>query len=374
MPKPKDPWNFIKKKSLILKEAIKRNPQYRQEFEAAFHSFQASQSNTSVGNPYYSAGNPYYDQQAFNLTDEAKKLCQRWGLVFALHPDNNMLDMQGFELAVFGHHCMAVKMLLNGEAKVISIPLKMIPYKKGKPFPIPPGETALKKLVLKAKRCLNIIYKGVDRRPWLRDGRYLRVDIDLSQSQAQIVAEIDNMVENYRHLVSWTAKPPRSLKKFIAPPIPSDLPSDEWFKQRQAQIDEERKFREAQLKPRRNPSLDIDLFPVPSSGPVTIFQVWDMKNKQGKSSWKIAQELYLIKNMTPQKCTNTKCEEREYFKKLNGKNKEDYSGAVCGKKDLCYEAKGRLKNVKDAIRRANVFILSSNPDKPKGDTFLVPPI
>ena len=256
MPKPKDPWDFIKKKSLMLQEAIKRNPQYRQEFEAAFLLFQASTS----------AGNPYHDQEAFNLTDEAKKLCQRWGLAFALHPDDKLLDMQGFELAIFGHHCMAVKMLPNGEAKVISFPLRMILYKKAKPFPTPPEKTALKKLVSRAKVSLNFIKKSVDRRPWLRDGRYLRVDIDLSQSQAQIVAEIDSMVENYRHLVSWTVKPP-TIKEFIAPPLPPNLPSDEWFKQRQAQEDKKRKFKKDQLKPKRGLSIDINLKPAPPAVP-----------------------------------------------------------------------------------------------------------
>jgi hypothetical protein len=353
MPKPKDPWDFIKKKSLILKEAIKCSRQYRQEFEAAFRSFQASTS----------TGNPYHDQETFNSTDEAKKLCQRWGLAFALHPDDKILDMQGFELAAFAPQCRAVEMLLNGEAKVISFPLRMIPYRKAKPFPSPPEETVLKKIVSRAKPSLNLIKKTVDRRPWLEEGRYLHIKIDLSQSQDQIEAEIKSWVEELRHLVNWTVNPPRQpTKKFTAPPPSEDLSDDEWFKQRQVQEDKKRKFQKDQLKPKRKPSLDINLSPEPPGGPVTIFQAWVMNKREGKSSWKIAQELYpYIKSLAPQKCTIRKCDEKEYFKELTEKTKESYSVRICGKKDLCLEARARLKNVNDAIRRADLFISSIEP-------------
>jgi hypothetical protein len=90
----------------------------------------------------------------------------------------------------------------------------------------------------------------------LFEGHFLPLLIDLSFTKEVIEQEVSNMLDEYLLIVNK----PKKAKP--------------------------RQYRG------RGPSLDIDLDEEPTSGPVTIFQVWDMKKREGKSPWKIAQELY----------------------------------------------------------------------------------
>ena len=356
---PAPSWVNPLKKAQILKEAFKRNQIYRNEFEAAFKSFLASNSEN------ISTYSHDYIIDGLQSSEEGQALCKRWGLSFALHPDSKLWDLSpGWPIVMFLKQCRAIEMLPYGEAKVIQIPTMMIPYSKAKPFRSPPTKEALKNLISKAKRSLNLIKKTVDRRPWLREGRYLRIEVDLSQSRRQIEAEIKDLVEKYRPLVSWSFNPPQVVwEKKPLPQLPDDLPDEEWFRRRQYQEYQKRKTWENQSKKiRRGPSLDIYLDEQPDTAPITIFQVWDMSKKDGKSLWKIAQELYpYLKSLTPQRCEYLTCEWRETFEALPQEEKELFSKQNCGKKDSCLEAQARLKNVKDAIERADMHISSIEP-------------
>jgi hypothetical protein len=99
--------------------------------------------------------------------------------------------------------------------------------------------------------------------------------------------------------------------------------------------------------------LALDYFP---------FRVWDMHKKEGKSPWRITQELNpRLQTLTAKGCTRKKCPEKLEFQTLTNKKKETYNNKYCGKKDSCLIAKALLKNVSDAIAKAEKQIASISP-------------
>jgi hypothetical protein len=87
-----------------------------------------------------------------------------------------------------------------------------------------------------------------------------------------------------------------------------------------------------------------------------------MNKKEGKSPWKIAQELNPgLKTLTAKGCTRKKCPEKMDFQALTNKKKETYNNKSCGKQDYCLIAEALLKNVRDAIAKAEKQIASISP-------------
>lgn len=113
--------------------------------------------------------------------------------------------------------------------------------------------------------------------------------------------------------------------------------------------------RESVGKKTKKRDLAVDSFP---------FKVWYMHKKQGKSPWKITQELNpSLKTLTAKGCTKEKCLDKIDFQELSNEKKENYNNEFCGKKDSCLIAKALLKNVRDAIAKAESQIASVSPIK-----------
>ena len=120
-------------------------------------------------------------------------------------------------------------------------------------------------------------------------------------------------------------------------------------------LDDALQERENAGKKIKKRGLGVDSFP---------FRVWDMHKKEGKSPWKITKELNPhLQTLTAKGCTRKKCPEKLEFQTLTDKNKEDYNNKYCGKKDSCLIAKALLKNVSDAIAKAENQIASVSPIK-----------
>ncbi|MCX5887983.1 MAG: hypothetical protein NTY36_00860 [Deltaproteobacteria bacterium] len=178
----------------------------------------------------------------------------------------------------------------------------------------------------------------------------LHPDDDLWDTAPISAPQVENFQAEIHRWPKFEAGP-----KTIVSPIPFELLEDLW-KLRKSRGDNSGK------KPGRGPSLDIYLDEEPASGPVTIFQVWNMNKKEGKSPWKIAQELNPdLKTLTVKRCTRKKCPEKLDFQTLTNKKKETYNNKFCGKKDSCLIAKALLKNVRDAIAKAESLITSVSP-------------
>jgi hypothetical protein len=135
----------------------------------------------------------------------------------------------------------------------------------------------------------------------LFENRFLPLLIDLSFPKEVITQDFNNMLDSYLPLVEKPSK-----RKSIKP-----------------------------IKHRvRGYSLEFNLDEEPQSGPVTIFQVWDINKKDNKSPWEIAQELY------PQ---------------LKGTSYRTYS------KKYDTNARRLQKQIADAITRAQTIIDSITP-------------
>jgi hypothetical protein len=90
-------------------------------------------------------------------------------------------------------------------------------------------------------------------------------------------------------------------------------------------------------------------------------KAWYMNKKQGKTPWKITQELYSLKDLTAKKCIRKNCPEKLEFDNLPIRRKKTYANKSCGKKDSCLIAKAHLKNIRDAIVKAERLISSIRP-------------
>lgn len=120
-------------------------------------------------------------------------------------------------------------------------------------------------------------------------------------------------------------------------------------------LDEALQERERAGNKIRKRGLGVDSFP---------FRVWDMHKEEGKSPWEITQELNPgLKTLTAKGCTRKKCLEKIEFQTLTDKKKATYNNKFCGKKDSCLIAKAFLKNVRDAIAKAESQIASVSPIK-----------
>jgi hypothetical protein len=256
MPKPKDPFENPNKKSVKRLEALKRKPLYRQEFEAAFQSYRTSLPKNRVGNPYYDI------IESFQLTDEGRKLCQRWDISSALSPDDKLWNENApYWLKDPGN---AVEVIPHGAPKFI------------------PEEGRL------------------DYTPLLKDGRYLHLEIDLSHKKGQIEAEFAHWVKWCQDLIinEQVRLHPRTHNKNPLPP--DSLSTEQWIaernKQKAQEIDEIRKQLGCSEKDnkynRRGKSPDIIFDENLPGGPVTIFEIWDMHKEESKSAWQITKELY----------------------------------------------------------------------------------
>ena len=102
----KQPWDIPEKQAVRQKESIRCAPLYRQEFETAFRAYRETL-------PSNMAGHPDCDLIGrFNLSNEAENLCDRWGLAFALHPDDELWESSpGDAPAFFKDMCRAVKVI-----------------------------------------------------------------------------------------------------------------------------------------------------------------------------------------------------------------------------------------------------------------------
>jgi hypothetical protein len=274
MSNPINAWDIPEKKAENHKEALRRSPVYRQEWEAAFQSYCLGR----VLQSYYLGrvpgkatlppnlkSRPLDDLRNSFVTEspQAKELCRRFGLTpgMALHPDNEFWGVARNSAQAFFKD--------SGEA------IKVIPYGKAKLRDISENESELDVTPLQFYH--------------LKDGRYLHLDIDLFQSQSQIEVEVKERVKIYQEVIN---------KKAV-----------------------------------KGASLDIYLYEQPDKGPVTIFEVWDMK-KEGKSPWVIAKGLYSCLQGTT------------YHERSNSFN---------------YKAKSLRKQICDAITRAAKEIASIKP-------------
>lgn len=311
MPKPKDPWDNIFKRNVIRKEAVKRNPYYRKEYEAAFKSFQKTLPPTRADHPYYDI------IEFFQESDEGRQLCERWGLSFALHPDDKLWDSSLKDSPYF----------FKDPGNAVSV----IPYKRIRPMPT--------ELTSEQRAFLEEWYK--DSSPFnlhLRDGRYIQIEIDLFANMGQIEAEITDKVQRYQNLIIEKQTIQESQNQEGPPPPSADLSVGQWIAERQKQM--EQKLTEGRKRVerdftyrRRGLSRDIYLDEEPVIGPKTIFQVWDM-NKEGKSAWSITKELY---------------------PEIRGKSPNDYSDKFDKR------AKQLLRNIERAIKAADYHIKSITP-------------
>ena len=345
MVKPKDPWDPIEKLSVVRREVFKIHPIYRQEYEAAFQDF-------LNGLPSDLAVRAQAElRESFLHSPQADEICQRWGLNLALHPDDELWDTAPIAAPIlFADPGISVKVIPFG-------PMRFNPPSPENPWylnDITPAD--ITPALLEA--CDPSL---LDMTPILREGRYLRVEIDLFKSIGQIELEIKDEVEKFKSVIHRSPKFEAGPQTIVCPIPFEDLG---WlWKLRQSQEDQAYNIVK---KPGRGPSRDIYLDEKPASGPVTIFQVWNMNKKEGKSPWKIAQELNPglnpgLKTLTAKGCTRKKCPEKLDFQSLTDEQKENYNNEFCGKKDSCLIAKALLKNVRDAIAKAESLIASVSP-------------
>jgi hypothetical protein len=268
MGKPKDPWDFIEKLSIVRSKVFKIHPIYRQEYEAAFQDFLKGLPPDLVVRPQAEL------RELFIHSPQARELCQRWGLSLALHPDDELWDTDPIAAPLaFADPGRSVKIIPFG-------PMRFNP-------PSPEIPLDLSPLDLTPLLVNSFDPSLLDITPLLREGRYLRVEIDLLSSMGQIEEEIKYKVEIFQAEIHRSPKFEAGPKTIVSP-IPFELIEGVW---------ELRRSRDDQAynigkKPGRGPSLDIYLDEEPASGPVTIFQVWNMNKKEGESPWSIAQDLY----------------------------------------------------------------------------------
>jgi hypothetical protein len=279
MSKPKDLWELPIKRSVVRREVFKIHPIYRQEYEDAFQYYLRRLESALAVRPQAEL------RKLFIYSPQARELAQRWGLSLALQPDDELWDTPpGTAPALFEDPGFAVTVL---------------PYGKVKTNPSPPENTL----------------DRIDITPLLKEGRYLCLEIDLFSSKGQIEVEIKDAVARFQATIVRLSKPEGGPKTNF-PHSPSESSIDfYWWETEQVQEDQ---ASNVDKKPGRGPSLYIYLDDRPVNSPVTIFQVWNMNKKEGKSPWVIAQELNTeLKTLTAKKCTRKKCPEKLDFQALN---------------------------------------------------------
>jgi hypothetical protein len=234
MPKPKDPWGTPIGRCVIRKEATRYSPLFRQEFEAAFQSYRRSLPPDQATLPYADLIVP------FQLFPEGENLCQRWGLAFALHPDDKLWDVPPDSAPAF--------------FKDPGCAVKVIPHEKTRLIPISDEESRL------------------DLTSNLREDRYLRVDLDLSASKGQIVTETEDLVDKYQDLIIEKEAHRQSQNQEGPPFPPDDLTTEQWIAERNKQ--EKQRLAEIRVAVeknmayrRRSRSLDIYLTPAHPAAP-----------------------------------------------------------------------------------------------------------
>lgn len=336
--KPNDTLDSVVRKIFIRREAIKRNPHYRQEFEAAFQFFREHLTKAK-------AAPPEETLIEFQSSPEGRKLAHKWGLIQPVHPDREVCFL-----------------------------------KEGQPAPMPDGEKYIPKLWQCAPLLLADKGKAIEiiglpddslgdkivtilrhlnfPAYYLTEGRYLMVKVDMLAPKNQVLGEIKYLWDECQKGIVAMEIERRWLNQVRqfqeqGKPLP---PLMEQLAELREQVEKDLHHK------RRGQAVDIRLTEEPSGGHVTIFQVWDMNKKEGKSPWKIAQELNPdLKTLTAKGCTRKKCPDKLDFQTLTKKKKENYSNKFCGKKDSCLIAKALLKKVRDAIDKADSLIASVFP-------------
>jgi len=194
MSKPKDEWDKPEKSSDKTRGAFKRSSIYRQEWKAAFQSYLQSLPPDRKTLPLNELRDDFVESSAVKsgnaLADQyhpGKILCQRWGLAFALPPDDAAWDISSENApALFANYGMAVK---------------IIPYEQSS-FHLP------------AQPWIGI----KDRYALLKEGRYLSLEIDLSHSKNHIEAEINKLLIKYQFLIGKEAKRGKSSDIYLETP------------------------------------------------------------------------------------------------------------------------------------------------------------
>jgi len=130
-----------------------------------------------------------------------------------------------------------------------------------------------------------------DHTPHLRDGRFLTIEIDLYEKQGTIQKLTKSQLDYYQKLLKW----PKAKKRDRA----------------------------------------IDFYLDTEKGKVSIYELWDMHNKDGKSPWLITQEL------NPSQ--------------TNGKSYQPH------KSNYNKDVRNIWKRIDDAIKTADSEISSGNP-------------
>lgn len=156
----KDPEETHKSCCFMHAEAIRRNPQYRREWEAAFKSYRPSLQK-EMEELFESFEDSDCDMFPFEDSDEGQKLAWRWDLTIAIQPDEKSSWDDALSLVYIA--VKAVDVLPNKECTCQFL-----------------------------SEGIKIYYT-----PHLKDERYLTLRIDLSKSKAQIMGEINAKIEHY---------------------------------------------------------------------------------------------------------------------------------------------------------------------------------
>jgi len=298
--KAKDADEAVEKWNEIRKEALRRSSQYRQEYEAAFQSyvdslppevilyrtFSSKESETMEDRGFLPSEESDESERLkylelcehFQDSPQAQDLCQRWGIALALHPDNELWTVtREHAPAFFKDPRQAVK---------------VVPHKKTNLIPLSEKWCSEKTSIvsIQGEKCLETEYQ-IDVTPHLRECRYLVLEIDLFHKKTQIMTEVEAKVDKYQVVIN---------RRRV-----------------------------------RGNSLDIHLYEEPPCGPITIFQVWDMNKKEGKTPWLIVKQLYT--------------------KEVNEKSYQPHAN------NFDYKAKSLKKLIEDAINRADKIIESITP-------------
>lgn len=259
-------------------EALRRNKHYKIDRENAFAAYMERLKAEGK--------RPEDDPNAeflFHASPEGSELARKYNLILPFDPKEPLFEPQK-------DYICSGKVFLNDTA------VNIIPHIA---IPVSLGDADIP--------CLG------DDSPYLRNGQFLVLAINLQKPKKEIMMEFE-----------------RQLEYFLS---------------------------EVKSKKIRGTAIDFHL--VTEIGRMSIFKIWDMNKEKGKSPWKITQELYpYLKSLTPQECKYDACSDRANFL-----IKQPFGNKDCGKIALCLEAQARLKNVKDAIDRANFQIYSIKPSQ-----------
>lgn len=216
----------------------------------------------------------------FSESPQGQQLCDRWGLAPGMALHPDDKLWDSQAQAFFKDPGEAVQVIHHQKTRLVAVP--------------------------ENEKLTTVEYESeLDITPHLKNGHYLSLEIDLSQSQGQIEVEVKEKVKKYQEAIGKVA------------------------------INE---------VPVRGPSRDIYLDEEPPSGPITIFQVWDMKmnKKENESAWTITKKLYPdITSKYP--------------------NDWDIDEDTAKLSPEAQQARKYLRKVERAIRRAQEEIDSINP-------------